>query len=118
MSDEVSASHGDTRLAVYGSLAPGERNAWVMDGIAGDWVEGSVQGTLHASGWGAGMGYPGFEPSADGERIPVKVFTSPELPDHWDRLDEFEGDDYRRIVIPVELVDGTRVVAQIYAVKE
>jgi gamma-glutamylcyclotransferase (GGCT)/AIG2-like uncharacterized protein YtfP len=103
-------------LAVYGSLAPGEKNACVLDGIAGSWTEGFVRGTLHASGWGAGMGYPGFEPSADGDRIPVKVFTSSELPKHWHRLDEFEGADYRRIVVPVELTGGTLVVAQIYRI--
>ena len=116
MSGEASAPDADARLAVYGSLAPGERNAWVLEGIAGDWVEGFVRGTWHASGWGAGMGYPGLEPSTDGDPIPVKVFTSPELPHHWDRLDEFEGDDYRRIVVPVELADGKHVAAQIYTV--
>ena len=106
----------ETRLAVYGSLAPGERNAWVLRGIAGEWTDGVVRGTLHRSGWGAGMGYPGFEPSPDGQAIPVKVLTSPELPRHWRRIDEFEGADYHRMPVTVELTDGTRVLAQIYRI--
>jgi len=35
------------RLFVYGSLAPGEVNAQVLEPLAGEWQEASVRGTLH-----------------------------------------------------------------------
>ena len=39
-----------------------------------------------------------------------------ELPDHWERLDAFEGSDYRRIEIDVRLESGEIQRAMIYAV--
>ena len=39
-----------------------------------------------------------------------------ELPDHWERLDAFEGSDYRRIEIDVRLESGEIQCAMIYAV--
>jgi hypothetical protein len=44
------------------------------------------------------------------------MLVSPELPEHWKRLDEFEGADYARILVPVEDGGGTLIaVANIYA---
>lgn len=105
------------RLAVYGSLAPGERNHWVLGELAGEWTRGSVHGILHPDGWGATEGFPGMQwvPSADA--MSVLLFSSTELPRHWARIDAFEGDDYRRILIPVGLDGGDRVVANIYEVR-
>jgi hypothetical protein len=48
--------------------------------------------------------------------VAVQLFTSEDLPDHWERLDAFEGDEYERVVVDVDL--GTYTVqAQIYALK-
>ena len=46
----------------------------------------------------------------------MQVFVSPDLPAHWDRLDAFEGADYRRVLIEVATPDGP-LEAYIYAVE-
>ena len=38
--------------------------------------------------------------------IEVHLFESAELPDHWPRLDAFEGTGYRRVVTQVRTADG------------
>ena len=58
------------------------------------------------------QGYPAFR-RGNGQ-VPVSVLTSPALPEHWARLDEFEGADYRRILVPVTLASGAIVVANLY----
>jgi gamma-glutamylcyclotransferase (GGCT)/AIG2-like uncharacterized protein YtfP len=77
-----------TRLAVYGSLAPGEVNHHVVETITGVWEDGFVHGKLHMKGWGRHVGFPGliWLPRS-GERVPVRLFTSQELPAHWSRID-------------------------------
>ena len=98
----------DTRLAVYGTLRPGESNHAMLDGVSGTWAEGLVQGVRFMA-----KGYPAFRPG-NGE-VPVSVLMSATLPEHWARLDEFEGKDYRRILVPVTLTGGEIVVANVYA---
>ena len=44
----------------------------------------------------------------------MKLFTSPDLPARWQRLDRFEGDGYRRILVPVEHEGVVIAVANIY----
>ena len=46
----------------------------------------------------------------------MQVFTSGDLPVHWDRLDAFEGVEYARVLIDVDLA-GKTVTAQLYALK-
>ena len=107
-----------TRLAVYGSLAPGEVNHHVIESVAGIWDDGFVRGKVQAKGWGSHMGFPGLTwlPNSD-ERIPVQLFTSSELPAQWSRIDEFEGRDYVRILVPVEGVRDDPVVANLYQIR-
>lgn len=100
---EALLDHPERRLAAYGSLLPGENNHHHLAELAGRWVEGTVAGTLHDRGWAARQGYPGFVPGSSGDRVAVKVFESPSLPDAWERLDAFEGAAYRRILAPVEM---------------
>jgi gamma-glutamylcyclotransferase (GGCT)/AIG2-like uncharacterized protein YtfP len=103
------------RLIVYGSLAPGKSNHAQMDGMAGTWTPGVVQGHFHDAGWGAGEGFPGLTPDPAGPAVEVLVFASDDLPAHWARLDAFEGEDYRRVVVEVE-IGGAILPANIYAV--
>jgi gamma-glutamylcyclotransferase (GGCT)/AIG2-like uncharacterized protein YtfP len=108
-----SASH---RLAVYGSLAPGEPNHHVIEAIRGAWTIGFVRGQREESGWGSGLGYPAITWKPDGDPVPVKLLTSPDLPLHWRRLDSFEGAEYVRILVPVEdEAGGLLAVSNIYA---
>ncbi len=105
------------RLAVYGSLAPGRPNAWVLAPLEGRWITGGyVRGRLHREGWGAAHGFPGLDWDPTGDRVRVEVFVSCELPKHWERLDAFEGSDYRRIVVPVEGLAAGPLASHIYAI--
>jgi gamma-glutamylcyclotransferase (GGCT)/AIG2-like uncharacterized protein YtfP len=96
----------DTRLAVYGTLAPGEVNHHQLAGLAGSWYRGTVRGTRFSSGWGAAHGFPGLILDPLGPIVNVQIFESPDLPAHWARLDEFEGSGYRRVVTTVSTDEG------------
>ncbi|MBB5849830.1 4a-hydroxytetrahydrobiopterin dehydratase [Micrococcus endophyticus] len=112
-----------TALAAYGTLAPGRSNAHVMDGVRGPWTPGTVRGVLHASGAGAATGYPGVvlatpaaaeHPAAQIADVPAQLLVSVDLPDHWDRLDAFEGAGYRRVPAVVALDDDAVRPAYLY----
>jgi len=115
MSDNSPASNqADTRLAVYGTLAPGRENHGQLAGLIGEWRFGTVRGWLNPVGWAAPMGYPGVLLDSAGPIVSVQLFESPDLPHHWARLDEFEGTDYRRVLTQVQTADGDEVEAWIY----
>lgn len=107
----------ETRLAVYGTLAPGRPNHHQIADLTGHWYDGSVRGRLVQAGWGAAMGYPGIivdGDDAETDAVPVQVLESSDLPAHWRRLDIFEGPGYRRVPVEVDSADGV-VIASIYA---
>jgi gamma-glutamylcyclotransferase (GGCT)/AIG2-like uncharacterized protein YtfP len=96
----------DPRLATYGTLAPGRANHHQLAGLEGQWRQGTVRGRLVDAGWGAALGYPGLVLDPLGPVVEVYLFESAELPDHWPRLDEFEGTGYRRVVTQVRTAGG------------
>ena len=108
----------DRCLAVYGSLAPGQPNHHVLEGIEGEWRHGFVLGHLEDRGWAAGLGFPALRHDPGGDRVPVDVLCSEQLPDHWARLDAFEGPGYVRIVVPVYSKTGVIAHANLYAARE
>jgi gamma-glutamylcyclotransferase (GGCT)/AIG2-like uncharacterized protein YtfP len=103
----------DHHLAVYGTLASGRPNHHQLAGLRGDWRSGKVKGRLVARGWGAALGFPALVLAEDGDDIVVHLFGSSDLPAHWDRLDAFEGREYRRARVQVETAAGS-VAAWIY----
>jgi gamma-glutamylcyclotransferase (GGCT)/AIG2-like uncharacterized protein YtfP len=103
-----------TRLAVYGTLAPGRENHRQLADLQGQWQRGTVRGNLTNAGWGSALGYPGLILDPSGPVVEVYLFESLDLPDHWARLDEFEGDGYQRVITQVRLADG-ELSAHIYA---
>ncbi len=105
-----------TVLFVYGTLAPGEENEHIMDGMDGEWVKAYVRGKRHNIGWGVHKGHPGFIADKEGDIVNGLLFISDDLPTNWARLDTFEGTDYKRIPIKATLVNGVTTVAQIYSV--
>lgn len=107
--------NAETRLATYGTLAPGRANYHQVADLDGSWSVGTVRGTLVEEGWGAAMGFPGLVLSADGGEIEVHVLESLDLPDHWARLDAFEGTGYERVPVKVKLA-GKEVTASIYVI--
>ena len=96
----------DTRAATYGTLAPGRANHRQLQGLKGRWQEGTVRGRLVEAGWGEALGFPGLvlDPLV-GPPVGVHLFESPDLHDHWSRLDAFEGIGYRRVVTRVRTAD-------------
>lgn len=103
----------DTRLAVYGTLAPGRVNHHELSALPGVWREAFARGRLAAEGWGAALGSPGIILDPEGEEVAVHVLESPELPAHWGRLDAFEGPGYRRVATQLRTEDGP-IEASIY----
>jgi gamma-glutamylcyclotransferase (GGCT)/AIG2-like uncharacterized protein YtfP len=104
-------------LFVYGTLAPGRPNAHVMDGIDGTWQPATARGTLLPEGWGAAAGYPAIVLEDDGPQVEGLLFRSDDLSRHWERLDEFEGEGYDRVVTSVRLASGEHVLAFTYALR-
>ncbi len=96
----------ETCLATYGTLAPGRANNHQLADLNGRWLTGKIYGRLVEAGWGAKLGFPGLILDPAGPKIEVSVFISPDLPDHWQRLDEFEGAGYRRVITQVSTAEG------------
>ena len=107
----------DTMLAVYGTLAPGQVNHHQISALTGNWRRGVVKGKLFSAGWGAALGFPGLILDPLGPSVDVQLFESADLPEHWARLDEFEGSGYRRVVVTVNIEGGERD-AWIYVLSE
>ena len=93
----------ETRLATYGTLSPGRPNHHHLAGLSGEWRSGLVRGRLLAEGWGADLGFPGLALDPQGPEVAVAVFESADLPEHWPRLDAFEGEGYRRVKVLVRI---------------
>ncbi|MEM7214418.1 MAG: gamma-glutamylcyclotransferase family protein [Pseudomonadota bacterium] len=109
-------SSAQTRLATYGTLAPGQINHHQLAGLKGYWSKGFVRGTLIEEGWGAAHGCPGLVLDPNGPEVEVSIFESVDLPDHWERLDAFEGDGYQRVTVKAA-VAGDSIEVSIYEVK-
>jgi gamma-glutamylcyclotransferase (GGCT)/AIG2-like uncharacterized protein YtfP len=105
-------------FAIYGSLAPGKSNHVMIEDIPGQWLEGYVQGKLHESGWGSDIGFPGIVWQPSGPKVKVHLFMSDQLPEHWQRLDQFEGVEYQRSLVPVHDDKGIITVANIYEIRK
>ena len=107
-------------LVVYGSLAPGGDNHNQMAGMEGVWENAIIKGILVKKGWGQHLGYPGlkFEPVNQIKPLECLVFISTDLKNHFDRLDKFEGEDYERILIPLELGDNRKAIGNVYTLKD
>ena len=82
--------------------------------IEGTWVDGHVHGDLQQTGWGAEIGYPAIICRPAAPKVEVKLLVSDKLPEHWGRLDKFEGFGYRRSLVMVHQKSGDITVANIY----
>lgn len=102
------------RLFVYGSLRPGAANEHVLAGIDGRWEPGVIRGRLVDSGWGADLGYPALVLDRCANEVEGLVLTSAGLASRWRELDAFEGEEYERVVAPVQLENGEEVEAHVY----
>jgi hypothetical protein len=98
----------ETRLIVYGSLAPGEANAFMLAGLVGEWRPCSIRGRM-----GVYRGFKSFRYDPQGPEHPAWLIESADLPRFIPELDDFEGEAYGRRLIPAR-VNGRWVTAQVY----
>jgi gamma-glutamylcyclotransferase (GGCT)/AIG2-like uncharacterized protein YtfP len=108
----------ETKLFSYGSLQPGEQNEHMLTHIKGYWLEGYVYGERLQLGWGTYMGFPVLKPDYTGHKPQVqgKLFVASGLVDNWERLDEFEGEDYTRVLTLVYTIDPEQIIiSNVYA---
>ena len=107
-------------LIIYGSLAPGESNHREVEHIDGVWKKGVIRGVLVNQGWGAYEGYLAFRhvPENAQRGIDCSILISDDLEQHWDRLDDFEGRGYLRLLASYELENGEIGIGNIYALNE
>ena len=106
------------RLFVYGTLAPGKANHHLLEELPGSWQAATLKGRLLDEGWGSKLGSPGILPSNDGEAVEGFVLTSKRLPEVWPMLDEFEGSGYKRVPVTVEVENGGKLEAYVYALNQ
>ena len=105
------------RLFIYGTLAPGRPNEHVLAGVPGEWEPATVTGELLQEGWGAAAGFPGIIVNDHGPTVHGFLFTSEDLSELWQRLDDFEGDGYERALTTVTLRGGEQAEAHIYVLR-
>jgi len=104
-------------LFVYGTLMPNCPNAYMLENIIGKFTPATVRGYLKDAGWSASMGYPGIHLDEDGDLIHGYLFTSSNLINHWDNLDDFEGEEFKRTEVIVKKYDEFEVDTYIYVLK-
>ena len=103
-------------IFVYGTLRQGFPNEHILTRIGGEFENAWLKGRYINVGWGASMGCPAMIPDPNGESVKGQVFRSEYLPDNWAVLDEFEGDEYQRVMVEVNLERGVQSAA-VYVAK-
>lgn len=108
-----------TRLFTYGSLQPGQQNNYLLKDLGGEWLDGFVYGSLTLSTTGSSAGFLLLTPdySTFENQVTGKLLTSQNLTTNWKVLDEFEGEDYVRHLIPVySRTNDKIIIAHTYVV--
>jgi hypothetical protein len=108
----------ETRIAVYGALAPGEAKHYMLLPIRGVWTPGFVRGRLEGGPWSSVMGMQGIRLEGGADRVPVHLLQSKMLGGFWASLDFFSGAGFRRLLTPVENSDGVSAIANILALAD
>ena len=115
---ELEAAFGAaSRLAIYGTLAPGKVNHHHVAELGGAWQPASVRGRLDRVPGGEHKGLPAIVLDPAAELLRLQLLRCPRLTDAWDRLDAFEGDEIQRLLVPLEADGRITGVANIYALR-
>ncbi len=109
----------ENAFIAYGTLGPGRPNHYKIEHIPGKWEKATINGKLEAKGWGADLGYYGYVKTNTPENKDIEAFIlfADELKKHWRFLDDFEGDEYKRILAEFKLENGMIGMGNIYTLK-
>ncbi len=72
---------------------------------------------MRNEGWGADLGYSGIVLDDSANQVQGFIFSSEHLGSNWKLLDDFEGEEYKRVSVQVTLNSGERVESFIYVLK-
>lgn len=97
-------------LVSYGTLSPEGVNHRILSSISGKWEKCMIRGKIE----NGASGLPFFIWDLSAEPINAQLFSSGELPEKWNSIDNFEGSLYKRRLIPVQLSDQKIRIANIY----
>jgi len=103
-----SVADNPERLIVYGTLVPGGMYHDLLADLPGTWERCVIRGSMREY-WG----FKAFQYDKNGPEHSAWLLTSPGLPEKFPELDAFEGEPYRRIIIPARR-GIRRVWAHIY----
>ena len=101
-------------LFVYGTLKPGGEAHHFFDQIPGSWSDAYCFGNWISD---IDIGYPIISLDTNGEKIDGKLFYSKQLQNIIKEIDEYEGEEYKRVTAKIHLNNGTSVQAFIYEKK-
>lgn len=93
-------------------------NGHILENIVGKFIPATVKGKLIDAGWSASMGYPGIRLEAGNDTIHGFLFYSDNLINHWDFLDEFEGEEFKRVEVTALRYDEIEVETFIYSLRD
>jgi gamma-glutamylcyclotransferase (GGCT)/AIG2-like uncharacterized protein YtfP len=96
------------KLVVYGTLDPGQANHGVLADVAGEWQECELRGSI-----GLLHGLPVLSWNPNGAEVKAQLLSSSELPRRWEGIDAFEGNAYKRRLVPLITTTGI-LVAYVY----
>jgi|SaaInlV_200m_DNA_2_1039689.scaffolds.fasta_scaffold26052_2 gamma-glutamylcyclotransferase (GGCT)/AIG2-like uncharacterized protein YtfP len=91
-------------LCIYGTLAPEKVNNDVLKNISGSWLDCKIKGDIFEKN-----GLPFFNWNLTSTPIKAQLFTSEELRKYQNKIDNFEGKLYNRILIPTQVNDQVRI---------
>ena len=85
------------KLVSYGTLSPGQPNHSLISDLRGEWKECVIRGVMNQKD-----GLSRFSCNPAGSEQTESLFTSDDLPNNWNRIDRFEGKEYRRQLVPAK----------------
>lgn len=94
------------RLFAYGTLCPNRENVHILANIGGNWQKGWVNGVVHTLDWGPDQGLPALVLDEQADLVQGFIFSTENLAQHWQMLDDFEGFQYERVRVNVKLESG------------
>ena len=105
-------------IFVYGTLQPGMQNDKILKDFKGNWKKGYVLGKLLNLETGDDYGHPVLELDNKGSKIYGMILKSKDIEKNINKIDDFEGKDYLRVVSNIFFEDGSKTLAYVYVRKK